>query len=52
MWEGKAENVKCLQYIHTFCLIEQCVIESDEDDNDIMTSRNEVNANAVGRSSF
>lgn len=52
MWEGKAENVKFLQHTHTLCLIEQCVIESDEDDNDTMTNRNEVNANVVGQSSF
>lgn len=57
MWEGEVENVNFLQYNHTqvlaFSLLRRvCIIESGEDDNDIMTNRNEVNVDAVGQSSF
>lgn len=44
-------NIPTPKFLYSLRLVKQCIIEGGENDND-MTNRNGVNADAVGQSSF
>lgn len=56
MWESREHTIVAFitttEFLLSLCLVGQYILESGEDDNDIMTNRNGFNADAVGQSSF